>query len=336
MRSPALALLGTTLLCTACGGDSLTLPNTGPAGPSKLTMATKPPAQAVAGEPLSPVIRIQIQDATGAPIKDAGRAVTASLQGNGGAQLRGQLTQATDSNGVAAFGDLVIDGPARSYTIEFSSAGLTPATTPPIAVSVPLIVTTAAIRSIAPAKGTALTPVIVTFAITADHGGTPSGSVSVSDGTDGCTATVAAGECEFTPTTGGDKTIAVSYGGDARFEASRATKSYHIERVATSIAAPDVQPSRLIAQNSSVTFRTQVAAAQGSIQGPVTFNRDGCGSNGTPLGSPVSVQPDGTAELTTSIDRTGIVSIAACFTGTPTFAPAASALVAIWVVPASP
>lgn len=336
MRSPALALLGTTLLCTACGGDSLTLPNLGPASPSKLNVATKAPTQAVAGEPLAPVIRIQIQDATGAPVKDAGRAVTASLQGDGGAQLRGQLTQATDSSGVATFGDLAIDGPARSYTIEFSSAGLTPATTPPISVSVPLIITTAAIRSITPAQGTALAPVTVTFDITASKGGTPGGSVSVSDGTDGCTAAVSAGHCEFTPTTGGDKTITVSYAGDARFQSSRATKSYHIERVATSIAAPDVGPSRLIAQNSSVTFRTQVAAAQGSIQGPVTFNRDGCGSSGTALGNPVSVQPDGTAELTTSIDRTGIVSIAACFTGTPTFAPVASALVAIRVVPANP
>ncbi|HEU4587993.1 MAG TPA: Ig-like domain-containing protein [Gemmatimonadales bacterium] len=335
MRSRALALLGTSLLCTACG-DSLTLPNTGPAGPSKLSLATKPPAEAVAGEPLSPAIRIQMQDATGAPIEEAGRAVTASLQGDTGAQLRGQLTQATDSNGVAAFGDLAIDGPARSYTIEFSSAGLTPATTPPIAVTVPLIITTATIRSITPARGTALAPVTVTFDVTADHGGTPSGSVSVSDGTDGCTATVSAGRCEFTPTTGGDKTITVSYGGDARFQSSRATKAYRIERVATSIVAPDVQPSRLIARNSSVTFRTQVAAAQGSIRGPVTFNRDGCGSNGTPLDDPVSVRPDGTAELTTSIDRTGIVSIAACFTGTPTFAPAASELVAIWVVPANP
>jgi Bacterial Ig-like domain (group 3) len=335
MRPPALALLGTTLLCTACGGDSLTLPNVAPPGPSKLSMTTKAPAQAIAGEPLNPALRVQVQDASGATIKEAGRAITAVLEDGSGATLRGQLTQATDSNGVAAFGDLAINGPARSYTIQFTSAGLTPATTSPIALSVRLISTTAAIRSLKPNKGMVLEPVTVGFNITASSGGTPSGTVSVSDGTDGCSASVTTGECEFTPTTGGDKTITVSYGGDARFAASSAKQSYHIDRIATSAATPDVQPSRLIARNSPVTFRTQVSAARGSIQGTVTFNADGCGTSGTPLANPVSVQPDGSAELTTTFDRTGIFSVAACYNGTPTFDPAASALVSIWVLPAN-
>jgi hypothetical protein len=335
MRHPALALLGIMLLCTACGGDDLTLPNLGPPSPSKLSVATKAPAQAVAGEPLNPELRIQVQDATGAPIKDAGRAVTAVLADGSGAALRGQLTQATDSNGVAAFGDLAIDGPARSYTIQFTSAGLTPATTPPIALSVRLIGTTVAIRSLTPTEGMALAPVTVAFNLTASSGGTPTGTVSVSDGTDGCTATVATGQCEFTPTTGGDKTITVSYPGDARFKGSSAKQAYRIDRVATSAAAPDVQPSQLIARNSPVTFRTQVSAARGSIQGTVTFNRDACGASGAPLGNPVNVQPDGSAELTTTIDRTGIISVLACYAGTPAYAPAASLAVAIWVLPSN-
>jgi hypothetical protein len=84
-----------------------------------------------------------------------------------------------------------------------------------------------------------------------------------------------------------------------------------------------------------VTFRTQVSAARGAIQGAVTFNRDGCGASGTPLANSVSVQPDGAAELTNKLDFTGIISITACYTGTLAFAPAASAAVSIWVLPAN-
>src|SRR5256884_8440982 len=56
--------------------------------------------------------------------------------------------------------------------------------------------------------------VAVTFTVTST-GGTPTGNVTVRDGTDTCTGTVAAGGCNLTPSTAGAKTPTAAYAGDA-------------------------------------------------------------------------------------------------------------------------
>ena len=59
----------------------------------------------------------------------------------------------------------------------------------------------------------------VTFAVSSD-GGSPTGSVTVSDGTDSCSAPVSAGSCQLTSTTAGLKTIKATYSGDSNFKGS--------------------------------------------------------------------------------------------------------------------
>jgi hypothetical protein len=61
--------------------------------------------------------------------------------------------------------------------------------------------------------------VTVSFTVTATLG-TPTGVVTVTDGLDSCTATVAAGACVLTPTMAGAITLTATYAGDANFDSS--------------------------------------------------------------------------------------------------------------------
>lgn len=64
-----------------------------------------------------------------------------------------------------------------------------------------------------------LLPIPISYQVLA-AAGTPTGSVTVSDGTDQCTGTVAEGVCALTPTTDGNKTLIATYSGDSNFESS--------------------------------------------------------------------------------------------------------------------
>jgi len=65
-------------------------------------------------------------------------------------------------------------------------------------------------------------PYMVNFSVTA-AGGTPTGQVTVSDGTNSCSAAVAVGGCVLTSNTPGTKTITVAYSGDSQFGGSSKT-----------------------------------------------------------------------------------------------------------------
>jgi hypothetical protein len=51
-------------------------------------------------------------------------------------------------------------------------------------------------------------------------GGTPTGTVTVDDDVDSCTATVAAGQCTMVLTKKGHRNLKATYGGDSTFEAA--------------------------------------------------------------------------------------------------------------------
>jgi hypothetical protein len=61
---------------------------------------------------------------------------------------------------------------------------------------------------------------LVTFSVTPITSGTPTGNVTVSDGTDNCVGTVASGMCYLTSTTPGAKLITATYAGDSIFSGS--------------------------------------------------------------------------------------------------------------------
>jgi hypothetical protein len=63
----------------------------------------------------------------------------------------------------------------------------------------------------------------VSYTVTSVYGA-PTGSVTVSDGVDSCTGTVAAGSCSLTLTTPGLRTLTATYTGDPNFNGSASTE----------------------------------------------------------------------------------------------------------------
>ncbi len=62
--------------------------------------------------------------------------------------------------------------------------------------------------------------VTFTVAVNSPGAGTPTGTVTVSDGVNSCMASVAAGSCMITLTTSGTRTLTATYGSDTNFNGS--------------------------------------------------------------------------------------------------------------------
>jgi len=122
--------------------------------------------------------------------------------------------------------------------------------------------TTTAITSDTPDPSVVGQQITVNFTVTSAFG-TPTGTVSVSDGTDGCSASVATGSCSFTPTTSGAKTLTASYPGDATHAISSGTAAHQVDPFGTANhLAFGVQPSLVTATfpiTPAVTVRIEDA-----------------------------------------------------------------------------
>lgn len=91
----------------------------------RLTITTQPSSSAQSGVPFAQQPRLQVRDANGNPVAQAGLAVTASIaSGPVGATLTGSVTTATDAGGLATFSGLGIGGSGGTYTLNFGGAGL--------------------------------------------------------------------------------------------------------------------------------------------------------------------------------------------------------------------
>src|SRR5439155_1147151 len=86
--------------------------------------------------------------------------------------------------------------------------------------------TATTITTVAPEPSTVGQATTVSFSVTSSSG-TPTGTVTVSDGTEGCSGTVAAGSCSVTFPTAGAKTLVATYAGDGTFAGSTSTGVGH-------------------------------------------------------------------------------------------------------------
>lgn len=101
-----------------------------------LAMVTQPSGIAQSGATLPVQPRVELRDATGNDVNQGGVAITASIgSGPAGATLSGGTLVVTDGSGTAQFGALAISGAAGTYTLRFSSAGLTAVSSGTIALS---------------------------------------------------------------------------------------------------------------------------------------------------------------------------------------------------------
>ena len=116
---------------------------------------------------------------------------------------------------------------ARTVTASYPGDGnFAGSTATGVAHTVTQAATTTTITSVSPEPSTFGLPITVAFSVTSD-GGTPTGQVTVSDGTVGCTATVTDGSCSFIPLATGDEVLVATYGGDANFLTSDSVPVHH-------------------------------------------------------------------------------------------------------------
>ena|SRR5687768_13673536 len=94
---------------------------------SRLAIVTQPGTPVQSGAAFNPQPAVRLTDAAGNPVNTSGIAVTASVSGSPAGVTLTNATAAT-SAGVATFSGLTVTGPAGTYTLVFSSPGLTSVT----------------------------------------------------------------------------------------------------------------------------------------------------------------------------------------------------------------
>ena len=156
-------------------------------------------------------------------------------------------------------------------------------------------------------------PVVVNFTVTANSGsGTPTGNVTVGDGTDSCTGSVAsAGSCTLMFSTPGLRTLTATYAGDANFNSSSSSGEDHDVDPADTTTTVTTFPNPSVT-DQEVTITANVASEPDSTATPTggTVNFE---SSGTPIGSKPLV--NGTASITHTFTSDGSFTITATYLG---------------------
>jgi hypothetical protein len=159
----------------------------------------------------------------------------------------------------------------------------------------------------------------VSFTVTSG-GGTPSGNVTVADGTGAtCVGTVAAGSCAITSTTAGAKNLIATYAGNANFGGSASAGTAHgVNQSATTTAiTSDTPDPSTFGSAYTVNYSVSVTApGAGTPTGNVTV-ADGTG------GSCTATAAAGTCNISNSFP--GAKSLIATYAGDANFVSSASA-----------
>ncbi|MFQ5340583.1 MAG: Ig-like domain repeat protein [Anaerolineae bacterium] len=187
-------------------------------------------------------------------------------------------------------------------------------TTPKIVALLAVTDTTTTITSDDPDPSVAGQSVVVHYTVTPNDttSETIDGNVTVTDGTDSCSASVAAGQCTLTPTTAGPKTLTATYDGNASFNGSSGATSHQVNRAdtTTTILSDDPDPST-VGQPVTVTYSVAVVApGSGTPTGIVTVS-DGQGA--TCIGTVTA------GECTLSPNSTGLKTLTAIYSGDANF-----------------
>jgi adhesin/invasin len=200
--------------------------------PSALALRTQPSATARVGVPLDRPPVVQLRDAAGNDVAQAGVSVTVAIA-SGPGPLGGTTTRTTDGEGRATFTGLIL-GAAGSHTLIFAASGFTSVTSDPI--DVRRAPTTTAVTADDPDPSDPGVDVTVRFAVSS-AGGTPTGLVRVttSAGGESCSADAAVGNCVLALGTPGEQTLTASYEGNGQFEPSTGQATH-------TVSAPNTPP----------------------------------------------------------------------------------------------
>ncbi|HYW09880.1 MAG TPA: cadherin-like domain-containing protein, partial [Longimicrobium sp.] len=301
---------------------------------TQLAITTQPSDTAASGATFARQPVVQLRDASGNAVAQAGVSVTAAIA-SGAGTLGGTTTATTNASGVATFTNLSITGAVGDRTLSFSASGLTSATSGTITITAgaatQLVITTQP-SSTAPAGATfAQQPVIqirdASGNAVAQAGVSVTAAIASGAGTLGGTVTVttdATGAATFTNLSiggaTGDRTISFSATGLTSVTSGTVT-------VTTGPAAAlafTVQPSNVLA-TAPITPAVQVTIrdAFGNVVTTATDNVTiAIGTNpssGTLSGTVTVAAVNGVATFSDlSINRTGTGYTLAASSGTLT------------------
>ena len=98
--------------------------------------------------------------------------------------------------------------------------------------------------------------VTVTYTVTVNSpgAGTPTGNVTVSDGVNSCTGTVAAGSCAVTLNTPGSRTLTATYAGDTNFTGSTSAGVAHTVQISADLAITKTDGVTTVTAGGSTTY----------------------------------------------------------------------------------
>jgi hypothetical protein len=145
VRLSCVAVTLAALVSAACPYSDLLSTNGGIAigggggsgsGPDALSFNV-PPTGANAGDIITPAIQVTVRDSLGAPDSAFAGSISVTLSVNPvGGRLSGTLS-VVPSNGIALFGDLVIDRSASGYVLRASASGARSASSPSFTILAP-------------------------------------------------------------------------------------------------------------------------------------------------------------------------------------------------------
>ena len=166
--------------------------------------------------------------------------------------------------------------------------------------------TTTTISSDDPDPSVVGEPVTVQYSVAVDApgAGTPTGNVTVSDGTESCTGTVAAGQCTLTFTTAGARSLTATYAGDAYYNPSPASAgvSHQVNPVQTTTTiTSDAPDPSTVGEVVRVNFTVaRVEPGEGTPSGEVTVSDgvDSCTAGVAAGGCDISLTTGGARSLT--------------------------------------
>ncbi len=180
--------------------------------------------------------------------------------------------------------------------------------------------TTTTISSDDPDPSVAGQPVTVAYSVSHLAGTAPlTGTVTVGDGVDSCSAPVAAGQCSMALSTLGARTLTASYSGDANYRASSATAAHAVRGNTTTTINSDAPDPSVGREAVVVTVTTApVAPAIGTATGMVDV------SDGTATTCTVTLS-GGTGSCTLTFNTIGSKWITASYRGDADFIASTSA-----------
>ncbi len=163
-----------------------------------------------------------------------------------------------------------------------------------------------------------LSPLTVSWSVTSAPTAGLAGAVTVSEnGQAKCSGPVS-GQCSFTATTVGTRTITAAYSGDDAREPSSDSRPHEVRAIPTQVVSvtSSVNPATT---KETISFEARVAATVGTPTGTVTFTIGICGTPGAALGQ-ATLNGEGVARLNRKIETVGTFCIGATYQGSQTHA----------------